>query len=698
MKIKLFKFFALSIFLSSTYIHADAVQLIKRNAPNFALDGGKGAENRQDIYLWSENETNINQLWNEIDQGNGYFSYQKSGTNFCIDGGNNGEIRQNVYLWECINNNYNQHWLKVDVGDGYFRLEKRNSSLFSIDAQGSGANGQSAYLWPNGDANQNQHWFFNYQVDDSPSSAEEAAAFLIQSTFGPTEETIEELQSMGYSNWFRAQQSIPIDYFLDNTNPTYADTSTFRWELVPRTLWFQRAIRSEDQLRRRAAFALSQIFVVSTESRDISFKSHLHSQYIDIMQEGVFGNFRDLLNDVTYSPFMGFWLTYLGNEKANEETGTAPDENYARELMQLFTIGLIELNTSGQPDLSTGQEVETYDTQDVSELAKVFTGLWWDLTDGFGIGVSRPAVAERDTLPMVMFEEYHSPEAKTFLGHTIPAGTSGNESIKQALDVLFAHKNVAPFIGKQLIQRMTTSNPSDAYVHRVSAAFNNGIYTLPDGTQVGSGERGDMAPVWAAILFDPDARDPDRYTVRSWGKVREPLIRFLHWARVAGDVNPQIINDTNFSRDGTTNTLGQNPYRANSVFNFYRPGFSAPGTSTGNNGLVAPELQITTSTTIINYPNLMQQYVLRSNGNNWTGSYANQISIADDPGTLTDYLNLVMTGGRMTDRTWARVFDTISSIDPTTGNNANEINELLRYRVQLGMLLTVNSPEYNTQQ
>lgn len=681
-----------------TYLYADVVQLTKRNAPDFAIDGGEGAVNRQDVFLSDADDSDTNQLWNEIDRGNGFYSYQKLGTNHCIDGGAGGERRQNVYLWQCIANNANQQWKKIDVIGGFVRLEKRNSSEFSIDGQSGGRNGQSLYLWSNGNSNQNQHWHLNYLLEDTPPSTEEAATLLIQSTFGSTKSTIDELQTLGYSEWFRSQQTIPIEYFLDKTNPTYADTSSFRWELVPRTLWFQHAINAEDQLRQRAAFALSQIFVVSTESRDISFKSHLHSRYMDIMQEGVFGNFRDLLENVTYSPFMGLWLTYLGNEKANEETGSAPDENYAREVMQLFTIGLVELQTNGQPNLFNGEIVETYTTQDVSELAKVFTGLWWDQSGEFGSAYGRPAVAERDVLPMIMFDEYHSPDSKSFLGHTIPEGTNGNESIRQALDVLFNHQNVAPFIGKHLIQRMTTSNPTEEYVTRVSTAFNNGFFTLPDGTSIGSGERGDMTPVWAAILFDPEARDANRYNDRSWGKVREPLIRFIHWARVAGGVNPQVINDTNFSRDGTTNTLGQNPYRANSVFNFYRPGFSAPNTATGNNGLVAPELQITTSTTAVNYPNLMQEYILRRTGNNWRGNYTDQTDIAESSEVLTDYLNLVMTGGRMTERTWQRINDTIASVSLESASTLREFNSLLLDRVHLGMLLTVNSPEYNTQQ
>ncbi|MDB3936179.1 DUF1800 domain-containing protein, partial [Granulosicoccus sp.] len=527
----------------------------------------------------------------------------------------------------------------------------------------------------------------------------EAASFLMSASFGPTEDSINELVDMGFSEWFVRQQQMPVNSILDDTNPNFRDTTNQLWETVPREVWYERAIYGEDQLRQRAAFALSQIFVVSTEPRNWLFKSHLHARYMDILQEGVYGNFRDLMQNVTYSPLMGEWLTYIGNEKADERTGNAPDENYAREIMQLFTIGLLELDDSGQPRLnSSGEVIETYDTEDVSELAKVFTGLWWDETRRFGEGISRPAVRSRDTKPMVMFDAFHSPEAKSFLGHTIPAGTGGNESISQALDVLFEHQNVGPFIGKQLIQRLTTSNPSPDYVNRVTNAFNQGNYTLPDGTIVGSGERGDMAPVWAAILFDIEARSDARFADNTYGKLREPIVRWVHWARIAGDVEPDMLSDRDLRLDGTQRILGQNPFRSNSVFNFYRPGFRAGGSITAANGLVAPELQITTSTTAVNYPNFIMEYIFRDGGNDgWIGSYVDQVVLANDADELIEYLNLTMTAGRMTERTKDAVRETINSVDVSSGNN-NRRNRALRDRVQLAMLLVATSQEFNTQQ
>ena len=529
-------------------------------------------------------------------------------------------------------------------------------------------------------------------ASDRPSE-EEASAFLMAASFGPTQDSIREVVNNGYSAWFRDQTRIRINTILSETNPTFADTSTFRWETIPRQVWFDRAVNGRDQLRQRAAWALSQIFVVSTESREVTFKSHLHASYMDIMQRGAFGNFRDILGDVTYSPLMGEWLTYIGNERENPETGSMPDENYAREIMQLFTIGLVELNNAGNPRNDPPRE--TYTQDDVIELSQVFTGLWWaDLP--FGEGETRIARRNIDIQPMVMHNAFHDRTPKTFLGTTIPGGIRGNASINRALDHLFAHRNVAPFISRQLIQRMTTSNPTNGYVRRVVRAFNTGNYTLPDGDEIGSGERGDMEAVFAAIIFDPQARRADRVDNEQFGKVREPLIRFLHWARASNINRVRVLSDSNFDRDGTTTTLGQNPYRAESVFNFFRPGFVAAGTTTADQGLLAPELQIVTSATAINYPNFMQEHVLRDNNANWNPRYNDQIRLANDPEALTEHLDLVMTGGRMTTRTKQAVRETIESVE--IRGNARARDRQLRDRVQLAMLLTVNSQEYNTQQ
>ena len=531
----------------------------------------------------------------------------------------------------------------------------------------------------------------NIQTENTDT---QASSFLMSASFGPTGQSIDELLSLGYSDWFQTQLDLPIDSILARTIPrlTFADTSTFKWEAVPREFWYKTVVYGDDQLRQRAAFALSQIFVASTAPREMTFKSRMHARYMDIMQEGAFGNFRDLLEDVTYSPMMGMWLTYIGNQKADLEIGRSPDENYAREVMQLFTIGLLELNQDGTLKLDVeGQPIETYNIGDVTELAKVFTGLWWDnsVSSGFGVGVGRPSVVGEE-LPMQMYNEAHSPFSKTFLGNTISAGLPGDETVRAALDILFNHPNVAPFISKQLIQRMTTSNPSPAYVKRVADVFDSGSYTLPNGQVSGTGERGDLAPVWAAILFDPSAVDPNRLLDETYGKVREPIIRFLHWARFVEIDDVEVINEDNFVLSGTQATIGQNPYRSSSVFNFYRPGFIASGSESAEAGLVAPEMQITHATTAINYANLMRQYILRDGSGNWTGTYDPDIrTLAEDTDALIEHLDIVLTAGRMSDETKQSIADTLAPVDPD-GN--------LLTRIKLAVLLTVNSQEYITQQ
>ena len=704
------------------------VQMLKRNAPNFAIDGNHDAENAQDVYLWSENENNINQQWIEISRGNGYYSYQKTGTNHCIDGNHGGERGQNVYLWECRSNNQNQHWLKVDVGNGNYRLEKRNAPGFSIDGRRGGAKRQSLYLWNSGDNNQNQHWTFNTvgnSVVETPAPAPtpieptpepspeepevietgdadavetdiEAANFLLQATFGPTEESIDELKSLGYSEWFRKQVATDIAPYIDDailaeeTTPSSRNRHRFAFNF-----WMDKATNGPDQLRQRAVFALSEIIATANNGSRLQRKSQLHATFKDHFQFNAFGNYRDLLQDVTYNPLMGRWLSYVGNRKADPETGSQPDENYARELMQLFTIGLIELNTDGTPRTINGEVIETYTQDDVVELAKVFTGLYWAGT-GFDRTESLHTRLPQDILPMDMHDEFHSEGPKTFLGETLPDFGDGNRSISGALDIIFSHQNVAPFIGRQLIQRFTTGNPSSDYIERVATAFNDGRYTLPDGTQVGTGERGNLEPVFAAVIFDQEARANDRFSDQSWGKVREPIIRFVHWMRVANVTNIDIIGNRQYNQDWL---FAQRPFNAESVFNFFRPGFIAPNTRTGDAGLTMPELQIASDSNLIDYFNQMRTFVQNNTDDDSyfvpSDDYARERSF-DSAEELTDYLNMVYTANQMSDETWQVIHDAIDAID--LPNQSNDRAEAQLQRAMVGTLLTVTSVEFINQQ
>lgn len=560
-----------------------------------------------------------------------------------------------------------------------------------------------------------------------PLTSEEASSFLMSASFGPTQESIDALKSSGYSTWFKDQVGMPINSIAAISDAELRDGNV--QEDIVREAWFDNAVLGQDQLRQRAAFALSQIFVTSTTNN--SSRGQLHSTYLDILQEGAFGNFRDLLDEVTYSPAMGEYLTYVGNKKADPEKGSAPDENYAREIMQLLTIGLVELNSDGTAKLgSDGEPIETYTNEDITGLAKVFTGLWYGATEyGRRAEVSEDTTRRWETyeeinpfkMRMEMNDDEHSSESKSFLGETIPAQTMGDASISMALDILFEHPNTGPFICKQLIQRLTTSNPSQAYVERVTNAFETGFYQLPDGSVVEDrlgvdGSRGYLAPVWAAILFDEEALNPLVELDPTFGKIREPVIRLAHWARVAKVDRIEI--DSDYMMRSMNSRLRQAPLESPSIFNFYRPGYVAPGSSTAAAGLVAPELQITGASSVIDYTNFMEALVYRDpetrneyprgpagsdNGEDlrgFAGGYRTEIALADDPDALADHLDLVFTAGRMSNATWTRVRDVIASvpIDVGEGEDGDDVNEKLRDRVKVAMHIAVTSAEFLVQQ
>lgn len=536
---------------------------------------------------------------------------------------------------------------------------------------------------------------------------EQASRFLMATTFGPTEDTIVELVDLGYSEWFRNQLQSPSRSIVEASWPDLTANVGWRHEHeIPLNEFYESALLGEDQLRMRATFALSQIFVISkTGNVVIASDGEGVARYMDILQDGAFGNFRDLLEEVTYSPMMGSYLTYMGNQKANEQTGAAPDENFAREIMQLFTIGLYELNLDGTLVLDpNGHPIETYTNDDIVELAKAFTGLWWA---GQPFGTGEPNRTQTASISrMTMHDEYHSNGAKTVLGTTIPEHASGEDTISAALDILFEHPNVAPFIATQLIQRMTTSNPSSEYIRRVSDAFETGEYTLPDGDSVGTGERGDLIPVWAAIVMDDEFHNPSEQTGETFGKVREPLLRYTHWARVANvsQVNMRVGNtlvDEFVLRLDRIERLGQGAFASPSVFNFYRPGYSPPGSEIAQAGLVAPEMQIITERSVINYANFMQAVIFRDPGDGSNagpfgivGDYTDEIDLANDAGALIDRIDLLMTAGKMRAETRSRLRDAINSITVGIVDREDE----LRNRVQIALLLTAVSPEFLVQQ
>ena len=487
--------------------------------------------------------------------------------------------------------------------------------------------------------------FTEQGVPDTLSTAE-ASRFLTQATFGPRMAEIEEASRIGASAWIKRQfNATPGLHLVGLVSRENLGEDLGRSSLTD-SFW-QNAVEDNDQLRQRMAYALSQIVVVGAGAgSDLQDEPLAMAYYYDILLRNALGNYRDILTEVTYSPAMAIWLTYLHNQKANPRTGSVPDENYAREIMQLFTIGLVELELDGTP--TAPGDVETYDNDDVIGLARVFTGL--SNKSGFRNNSDDTNIYSR----LVMYDDQHSEEEKTFLGLTIPAGTGGTASIDQAINHLFNHRNVAPFVSQQLIQRFTTSSPSPAYGARVATSFESGTFRLPDGTTVGTGARGDLRATIAAILLDPEARQDPATAPDGFGKVREPVLRFTHWAR-AFEVETANANEEWYLDDTSRpDRLGQHPLRSPSVFNFYRPQYVAPGGATGDAGLTAPEMQLVNESTAIGYVNTMSRFVRDqtpnrngASGDAFKSLYLAETALADDPTRLVDRLDLLLTGGRM---------------------------------------------------
>ena len=542
------------------------------------------------------------------------------------------------------------------------------------------------------------------------STEESTALFLTQATFGPTTQDITQLTGTAPSDWFLAEinkaPSLNLNYVLTEITEEGARDDdgqlTFEKRQTPTFSFWINAIDGDDQLRQRMAFALSQILVISHSEGNFLFEvPNTVAHYQDILVSNAFGNYRDLLEEVTYSPAMGEYLTYLQNIKGDPDTGRMPDENYAREVMQLFSIGLVDLNMDGSTITQNGAPIETYTNADVTGLARVFTGL--SLSGGEFFFDFRTLADDALHTPMEAYPEWHSELEKTFLGTTIAPGTGPEESIDIALDTLVDHPNTPPFLARQLIQRFVTSHPEPDYIERVATAFANGQYSLPNGSLVGDGRRGDLTATIAAVLFDPDARDASNRDENSFGKIREPVLRFIQWARAfdAGTVTPEHT----FPLWNTTfgGGLSQAPYKSPSVFNFYRPGYVAPGTETGAAGLTMPELQLVNANSISNYANFMTYFTFAfaANGSgepsttSFIPDYSDELALAEDPAALVDHLDLLLTFGSTSEETKATIVTFLNDIALENPSDPDYNGPFLR--VGLGVLMMMTSPDYVVQ-
>jgi uncharacterized protein (DUF1800 family) len=514
-------------------------------------------------------------------------------------------------------------------------------------------------------------------------TADEAARFLMQASFGPTEADIARVQALGYSGWIDEQVALARTTHLPYVQANYNGLLFGGNFAFMQDSFWQQAIPAPDQLRQRVKFALSQIVVVSAENGTIAALADGLANYVDLLGQHALGNYRELIDAVAISPMMGLYLSHLRNQKADPVSGRVPDENFAREVMQLFTIGLIEINLDGTPKLVNGQPVETYTNADITGLARVFTGWSWAAQDtsNASFNGAGTAYADRVLRPMQPYPQFHETGSKTFLNVTIPANTSAQDSLKIALDRLFNHPNLCPFIGRQLIQRLVTSNPSVAYVGRVAAACADN----------GAGVRGDMKAIVRAILLDADARSSATMTDPQFGKLREPVLRLAHWARCFGATSASgnwLIRNL----DSAATSLGQQPLRPSSVFNFFRPGYVPANTAIAAAGLVAPEFQITGETSVAGYTNFMQVVISSGVGvaREVRASYTSELAVADNADALIDRVNRCLMAGAMGTAQRQEIRDAVNAISPTAANGRAN-------RVYTAVLLTMASPEYLVQ-
>lgn len=472
---------------------------------------------------------------------------------------------------------------------------------------------------------------------DVTISATAAAKFLQQASFGATTSDIDALSNMGYDAWLDQQFAAPLTSHLAYIEQLPAYTGR---EHI--SAWLSRSVNGNDQLRQRVAFALSELWVVSIHGVDFptpdsAFKGL--TNYYDILLAHAFGNYRDLMEAVTLNPVMGEYLSMKGNQKADVVNNIRPDENYAREMMQLFTIGLHELNNDGSQKLDAqNQPIPTYTQDTIEAMARVFTG--WHFANVLQV-ISGVDEYPDFINPMLAIKDLHDRDEKTVLGDAIiPAGQTAEQDMQQILDIVFNHPNVAPFVSKQLIQKLVTSNPSNAYVERVATVFNNN----------GSGVRGDLQSVIKAILMDDEALTEITSSDKVFGKLKEPLVRMAGLWRTFG----ASAGNNEYRLTWLNEFLGQAPLEAHHVFNFFSPMYSPQG-AFQDNGWVAPEFEIHTEANQTKMTNFFQYLVLGLNNQTNTNVTAEdvlinldaEVQLAIDLDALLDHYNLLLFAGDM---------------------------------------------------
>lgn len=528
-----------------------------------------------------------------------------------------------------------------------------------------------------------------------------ASRFLNQATLGFNLEAIDQVTQMGIEDWIDQQLAQPMPYTLsdrvrhyhdfvrtETNNPSAGQSKRF-WNYA----WWHYHMTSSDVLRQRVAFALSQLIVISDQS-SFGGNAYALSGFYDILLNHAFGNYRDILQEVTYHASMGTYLTMVNNPKTDTTQNRFPDENYAREIMQLFTLGTTMLNMDGSMQYdSAGVPVPTYDNNDISELSKVFTGLGYGNRDRFGRG---PSNDSSYIVPMIMYDDDHEPGPKYLLnGFVVPDRNpvDGNADITDALNNLFDHPNIAPYVSKFLIQRLVTANPEPDYVQRIASVF----------VDNGQGVRGDLASVVKAILLDPVAKACRSASNTDYGGLREPFIRYVQINKAfdASTLSGNFRNDMRYIYDFT----GQRPLSSPSVFNFFQQDYQPIG-DIEEAGKVAPVFQITDAQTIAGYVNGLYRFIIQERlvdaydlysgepDSTYTDEVAridliDEIALAEDDKLhmLLDRLNLILAQGRLSEQSTEIIIEAVKQFP------ANDAEDL-ELRTQLAIYLLMSSPEY----
>ncbi len=509
-----------------------------------------------------------------------------------------------------------------------------------------------------------------------PPTDAEASRFLAQASVGASRALIAQVQALGYAAWIDAQIAMPASptrwsaLLAGGFDASTDKNSEAGFDGVA----WGKLLASPDTLRQRITIALSEIMVTGIDGiTGGGWKAFAAANYLDLLEANAFGNHRTLLGAISTNTAMGEFLTFRGSMKGNPVSGSLPDENYAREVMQLFTIGLVELNLDGTPQLTAGLTTYTYGQADVTGLARVFTG--WDFDLAGLTGAAATATPAYIARPMINYAARYETGAKTFLGTTIPANTDAVTCMAMALDTIFAHPNIAPFFARQMIQRLVSSNPSPAYVQRIATVFNND----------GSGVKGNLAAVVKALLLDAEARSATVAAGPSAGKLREPMLRLAGWARAFGVTSPANTWALGDTSDSATR-LGQSPLRSPSVFNFFRPGYVPPNSAIATADLVAPEFQLTNESTVVGAVNYLQR-VMSGTVAGLVADYSTLLAFADDAASMVGEINVVLAAGQLSAAT-------VASIGAAVATMPGGTSPLQLKRIYAALTLVVAAPEY----